>query len=397
MANEYVVNKGDLEYVADAIKEKTGTSEKLVFPSDFVKKIDSIESAGNANEIIDGLLQGSFRGVIYNDRVTTLQNYALYQKSGVFEVNFPNVTRVNEAAFRYSGLTKADMPSLSVAVQYAFANCALTDIYLPKLSRINLNVFSSCKALVTARFDSVLNIDSSSFSGCTSLKHFIINTQSICNLLSTSAFTNTPIANGTGFIYVPDDLVEDYKAETNWVTYASQIRPLSFYGFVPFNISTEYETYNGKVKEGTIWSEWCEERNIEVGQTAWINQYGYVYNYLIGYYLADKNGDKVLWASEILEGSYFEYKQGVTFNISIQYGPDEYFTANDTVPYGTTWGEWCDDYNSKLDPGFIENMGLMWINDSGYVWNNAYSSFVKDSNGNKVLWDSEIVAGNYGS
>ena len=37
------------------------------------------------------------------------------------------------------------------------------------------------------------------------------------------------IANGTGYIYVPDNLVEDYKVAANWSTYASQIKPLSEY------------------------------------------------------------------------------------------------------------------------------------------------------------------------
>lgn len=42
-------------------------------------------------------------------------------------------------------------------------------------------------------------------------------------------FTNTLIASGTGFIYVPDALVESYKTATNWSTYADQILPLSEY------------------------------------------------------------------------------------------------------------------------------------------------------------------------
>lgn len=52
---------------------------------------------------------------------------------------------------------------------------------------------------------------------------------SICRLLGTDAFSETPISNGTGFIYVPDSLVDAYKAETNWSTFADQIKPLSEY------------------------------------------------------------------------------------------------------------------------------------------------------------------------
>lgn len=43
MANEYAVNQTDLTSVADAIREKGGTSEQLVFPSGFVTAIQEIE------------------------------------------------------------------------------------------------------------------------------------------------------------------------------------------------------------------------------------------------------------------------------------------------------------------------------------------------------------------
>lgn len=46
-------------------------------------------------------------------------------------------------------------------------------------------------------------------------------------LSSDDAFIGTPISKGTGYIYVPDDLVDSYKTATNWSTFASQFRPLS--------------------------------------------------------------------------------------------------------------------------------------------------------------------------
>ena len=38
---------------------------------------------------------------------------------------------------------------------------------------------------------------------------------------------NDTIIRGTGYIYVQDNLVEQYKSATNWSTYADQIKPLS--------------------------------------------------------------------------------------------------------------------------------------------------------------------------
>ena len=51
----------------------------------------------------------------------------------------------------------------------------------------------------------------------------------LCSLDSTNAFTGTPIASGTGYIYVPAVLIDSYKAATNWSTYAAQFRALEDY------------------------------------------------------------------------------------------------------------------------------------------------------------------------
>ena len=42
-------------------------------------------------------------------------------------------------------------------------------------------------------------------------------------------FGGTPIASGTGYIYVPSTLVETYKTATNWSTFANQFRALEDY------------------------------------------------------------------------------------------------------------------------------------------------------------------------
>lgn len=66
-----------------------------------------------------------------------------------------------------------------------------------------------------------------SFSGCESLNKFIIRTPSVCALKTTGALEGSGIDLGTGYVYVPDDLVDSYKAANNWSTYSSQIRPIS--------------------------------------------------------------------------------------------------------------------------------------------------------------------------
>lgn len=107
---------------------------------------------------------------------------------------------------------------------------------------IGLNKFNTSKVeTMTDMFDSCKfsKIDISSFSSeslrsnqgmfgsCTNLTTLIINNPNLFKMTSTSMLINTPIASGTGYVYVPDDMVETYKSATNWSTYANQIKGMS--------------------------------------------------------------------------------------------------------------------------------------------------------------------------
>jgi hypothetical protein len=57
----------------------------------------------------------------------------------------------------------------------------------------------------------------------------ILRSESLCTLENVSAFNGTPIASGTGCIYVPAALVNSYKTATNWSSFASKFRALEDY------------------------------------------------------------------------------------------------------------------------------------------------------------------------
>ena len=46
-------------------------------------------------------------------------------------------------------------------------------------------------------------------------------------MTNVNMFSGSTIESGTGYIYVPDTMVDEYKKSTNWSTYASQIKGLS--------------------------------------------------------------------------------------------------------------------------------------------------------------------------
>ena len=86
--------------------------------------------------------------------------------------------------------------------------------------------------------------------------------------------------------------------------------------------------------------------------------------------------------------------KGVTFNIDVQVGKDSYFTRTGSVAEGTTWASWCANENVKETAAGYPN-GDLWVNKDGYVYLSENEFYLADSNNNKVLWSSEIVAGTY--
>ena len=55
----------------------------------------------------------------------------------------------------------------------------------------------------------------------------IIKRGKVCTLTDTGALVGTAISSGTGFVYVVDVLVDEYKTAENWIIVADRIKPLS--------------------------------------------------------------------------------------------------------------------------------------------------------------------------
>lgn len=78
----------------------------------------------------------------------------------------------------------------------------------------------------------VTELASGTFQYCSGLENFVIRrTDSLVTMVSKYSINSTKFttANSGCYIYVPDELVDSYKAATNWTTYANYIKPLSEY------------------------------------------------------------------------------------------------------------------------------------------------------------------------
>ena len=186
---EYLTNTAELTAVANAIRAKGGTSDPLVYPDGFVTAIQAIETGGGggSDELVNSLIDRTISGAYVNNTVTIIGRYGL-------------------------------------------ANCTkLTSVVLPAVQLTDANAMLGCSALTQADFSSLQQIRHSTFYGNKKFVTLIIRTQAVAKLDATSAFKDTRIAAGTGYIYVPSALVDSYKTATNWSTYANQIRAIEDY------------------------------------------------------------------------------------------------------------------------------------------------------------------------
>lgn len=188
-----------------------------------------------------------------NDRVTSVAAYAFNQNKTIQSVSMPNVTNIGTYGFcDCSVLVYVDFPLLSTIGERGFQNntklksidfpllvnvsrnicyscSALESVNLPVATKLGYYVFYGCKKLTRLDFPVLTYIEGYSFNGCSALVALILRSSTLCKLNATTALASTPIASGTGYIYVPAALVDSYKAATNWSTYADQIRAIEDY------------------------------------------------------------------------------------------------------------------------------------------------------------------------
>ena len=213
--SDYIIDGAILTDIADAVREKTGTIEPIV-PENMAEMLRNVEGdyergyaegyeQGDSN--MDGILTRQAT-TISNDRITYLGIEVFRNYESLAVVDFPNVT--------------------SAGVNVFYACYGLKTVNLPSLISISSNMFAYSSLLKRLDFPSVESISGGAFSGCSRLVTLILRkADTVCTLENVNALTNTSIAKGTGYIYVPDNLVEQYKAATNWSTYANQIKPIS--------------------------------------------------------------------------------------------------------------------------------------------------------------------------
>ena len=204
------------------------------------------------------LVMRTLSGEYENDRVTKIGKGALKGIDNITSVSFPNVTTfgvLTNTENLSSNLVSADFPELTEVGHSMFMKCKkLTSVNIPKATKVGQQAFNGAGMLsklvlqncITADYRWLNNASAlttldlyktatfgeladAKWYALKALTAFILRGDAVSTMLNAKALDGTPIADGTGYIYVPRSLVDSYKANTNWSTYAAQFRALEDY------------------------------------------------------------------------------------------------------------------------------------------------------------------------
>ena len=185
-----------------AITVEGGKTKKLLTAGKYCDS-DIVVTADASSE--DSLVSRSVTAY-RNDRVQTVGTSAFQGAAALVSVDFAEATKMSA---------------------YCFNNCTKLDsVNIPKVTFVGNGAFAGCSSLETIEIPALTQLYTGAFSNCAKLVQVILRCSAVPTLYG-ATFTNTPIVNGTGYIYVPDELVDSYKTATNWSAHADQIKPLS--------------------------------------------------------------------------------------------------------------------------------------------------------------------------
>ena len=233
--------------VAAAIKAKKGDSTSIP-AADFDTEIANLPSGDDS--MLISLIDRTATSFEIPEGTTGIGSYAFAYCLSLASIIIPDgVTLIGEGAFVLcTSLTSITMPDSVTSIgRSAFYGCTgLTSVTIPdSVTSIGDNVFEDCTGLTSVTIgngvtsigdsafygctgltsitipDSVTSIEYYAFRGCTNLTEIDFSTHNaVPTLADTSAFDYT---SASLVIKVPSALLDEWKAATNWSTYADKI------------------------------------------------------------------------------------------------------------------------------------------------------------------------------
>ena len=242
----------DLKLLADRLRIKGNTDDKLSFPEGFIGAINALETGSGTNKLAQ-LADDSITTITVEDLegAISIRALAFARCNNLISVTIPeSVEDIGEYAFQEchnleilnlpenlfhigfqmcencSKLKKINLSGNIYSISDScFQGCkSLTEIMLGEgISEIDSLAFNNCINLENIIFPSSLyKIDYGAFSYCTNLRHITLLGETP-PIINANTFWNCPLTK----ITVPIGTGEYYKSSTNWADFADIIEEVA--------------------------------------------------------------------------------------------------------------------------------------------------------------------------
>lgn len=193
--------------------------------------LSSVEVGVNVESyynFIKGLLEDTLTNVVIPDGMTSIRESALRGLASMKTLTIPDTVESlgSYCVYQNTNLETFNGGSgLTTLFGYCFNGCTnLATVNLKSVKTLKAYVFNDCSSITSIVLpDNIEKIEGYVFKN-TNLTTLVIKATAPPTTTSTSLLQNTPIASGTGYIFVPNSVVNDYKSANNWSTFASQIK-----------------------------------------------------------------------------------------------------------------------------------------------------------------------------
>lgn len=202
---------------------------------------------GNVQVISNHAFRESGVQSVRGENVTLLGESCFRDCSNLVDVYLPNANGNSQVGSLFYGcrtLESISLPSLTTCAASAFYNCSnLKNVHLPNLTTIGNATFQNCSELEEISLPSLASLSQNTFINCNKLKK--VDFTNLIGITTTFNYNNVEVIilrrsilttlystnyiNNTCTVYVPDELVDEYKAAANWKNHAGQIKGLSEY------------------------------------------------------------------------------------------------------------------------------------------------------------------------
>lgn len=197
----------------------------------------ALYGTGNRSWYINNVCNSLIEIVIIPRDITTIYDGAFQNCTSLKTINLPDtITTFKSGIFNNcNSLPSIHLPESLVGdlPNNAFNKCrSLSNITIPVgITSIDYGCFEYCSALAKVTvLGNITSIGGFCFDNCSKLVTLVMsNITQVPTMTGVNVFNNTPISKGTGYIYVPDDMVDSFKSATNWSSFAGQIKPISEY------------------------------------------------------------------------------------------------------------------------------------------------------------------------